>query len=123
MTEAPLDWYVYWSEKDSEANRLKTEYQKKIEHYLEVHPETTKEIADKMRNCRVMVGMTEEQILAMVKPHYVLKGRHRNEKIFKYSNVGKFEWSKFIGEGVKVWISLTNGVVTDIREVDLVIGY
>ncbi len=114
--ETSLAWYA-------EYNTVKQDYQKKIDQYLLLHPQTSKEIADKMRNCRAMLGMTEEQILAMVKPSHILKGRRKNKKVFKYSDVGKFGWTKFIGEGIKVRITLINGVVTDISEIDTILGY
>jgi len=121
--EASLAWYAYGSKNNFEDNTVKEEYQKKIDEYLLLHPQTNKEIADKMRNCRVMLGMTEEQILAMVKPNQILKGWRKNKKIFKYSDVGKFGWSRFIGEGIKIRITLINGVVTNISEIDTTLGY
>ena len=121
--EASLTWYAYGSKNNFEDNTVKGAYQKKIDQYLLLHPQTSKEIADKMRNCRVMLGMTEEQILAMVKPNQILKGWKKNKKVFKYSDVGKFGWSKFIGEGIKIRITLINGVVTDISEIDTTLGY
>ncbi len=120
--EASLAWYAYGSKNNFEDNGLKEEYQKKIDHYLLLHPQTSEEIADKMRNCRVILGMTEEQILAMVKPNRILKGWKKTKKVFKYSDVGKFGWTKFIGEGVKIRITLIKGVVTDISEVDTILG-
>lgn len=121
--EASLVWYAYGSKNNFEDNTVKEAYQKKIDQYLLLHPQTSKEIADKMRNCRVMLGMTEEQILAMVKPNQILKGWKKNKKVFKYSDVGKFGWTKFIGEGVKIRITFINGVVTDISEIDTTLGY
>ena len=120
--EASLTWYAYGSKNNFQDNTVKEAYQKKIDQYLLLHPQTSKEIADKMRNCRVMLGMTEEQILAMVKPNQILKGWKKNKKVFKYSDVGKFGWSKFIGEGIKIRITLINGVVTNISEVDTILG-
>ena len=120
--EASLAWYAYGSKNNFEDNAVKEAYQKKIDQYLLLHPQTSKEIADKMRNCRVMLGMTEEQILAMVKPNQILKGWKKNKKVFKYSDVGKFGWAKFIGEGIKIRITLINGVVTNISEIDTILG-
>ncbi len=120
--EASLAWYAYGSKNNFEDKGLKEAYQKKIDQYLLLHQQTSKEIADKMRNCRVMLGMTEEQILAMVKPNQILKGWKKNKKVFKYSDVGKFGWAKFIGEGIKIRITLINGVVTDISEIDTILG-
>ena len=121
--EASLAWYAYGSKNNLEDNTIKEAYQKKIGQYLQLHPQTSKEIADKMRNCRVILGMTEEQILAMVKPNQILKGWKKNKKVFKYSDVGKFGWTKFIGEGVKIRVTLINGIVKDISEVDTVLGF
>ena len=121
--EASLAWYAYGSKNNLEDNTIKEAYQKKIGQYLQLHPQTSKEIADKMRNCRVILGMTEEQILAMVKPNRILKGWKKNKKVFKYSDVGKFGWTKFIGEGVKIRVTLINGIVKDISEVDTVLGF
>ncbi len=119
--EASLVWYAYGSKNKFEDKGLKEEYEKKIDQYLLLHPQTSKKIADKMRNCRVMLGMTEEQVLAMVKPNQISKaGKYK--KIFKYSDVSKFGWSRFIGEGIRVRVTLTNGIVTDISELDTVIG-
>ena len=123
MPEASLSWFVYTSDNDSETNVPKKEFQKKIKVYLEAHQDIKPEIADKMKNCRVGLGMTEEQVLEMVEPQYILKGKNTKEEVFKYSNVGKSEPGKFPGEGTKVWVTLTQGVVTDITEVDLMIGY
>jgi hypothetical protein len=123
MPEASLSWYVYESNNDADTNIPKKEYQKKIGLYLEVHSDIKPEIADKMKACRVGLGMSEEQVLAMVEPQYVLKGKNKKEEVFKYSNIGKFESGKLPGEGNKVWVTLTDGVVTDITEVDLMIGY
>ena len=120
--EASLAWYAYGSKNNFEDKAVKEAYQKKIEEYLLLHPQTSKEIADKMKNCRVILGMTEEQILVMVRPNRILKGWKKNKKVFKYSDVGKFGWTKFIGEGVKIRITLINGVVTDISEIDTVLG-
>jgi len=120
--EASLAWYAYGSKNNFEDNTVKEAYQKKIGQYLLLHPQTSKEIADKMRNCRVMLGMTEEQILVMAKPNRILKGWKKNKKVFKYSDVGKFGWTKFIGEGIKIRITLINGVVTDISEIDTILG-
>ncbi len=120
--EASLVWYAYGSKNNFEDNTVKEAYQKKIGQYLLLHPQTSKEIADKMRNCRVILGMTEEQILVMVKPNRILKGWSKNKKVFKYSDVGKFGWTKFIGEGIKIRITLINAVVTDISEVDTTLG-
>ncbi len=121
--EASLAWYAYGSKNNFEDKAVKEAYQKKIGQYLLLHPQTSKEIADKMRNCRVILGMTEEQVLTMVKPNQILKGWRKNKKVFKYSDVGKFGWTKFIGEGVKIRITLINGVVTDIGEIDTTLGY
>jgi len=121
--EASLAWYAYGSKNNFEDKAVKEAYQKKIGQYLLLHPQTSKEIADKMRNCRVILGMTEEQVLTMVKPNQILKGWKKNKKVFKYSDVGKFGWTKFIGEGVKVRITLINDVVTDIGEIDTTLGY
>ena len=123
LLQASLSWYVYLSDNDLETNVPKKEYQKRINHYLETHPQTNKETADKMRECWVTLGMTEEEVVTMVEPQYVLKGKKRDQTIFKYSNVGKISPGKFFGEGTKVWVTFTDGVVTDISEVDLVIGY
>ncbi len=120
--EASLAWYAYGSKNNFEDKGLMEAYQKKIDQYLLLHPQTSKEIADKMRNCRVMLGMTEEQILVMVKPNQILKGWKKNKKVFKYSDVGKFGWTKFIGEGIKIRITLINGVVTNISEIDTILG-
>jgi len=121
--EASLAWYAYGSKNNFEEKAVKEAYQKKIDEYLLLHPQTTKEIADKMKNCRVMLGMTEEQVLAMVKPKQILKGWRKNKKVFRYSDVGKFGWTTFVGEGVKIRITLRNGVVTDISEIDTTLGY
>ena len=120
--EASLAWYAYGSKNNFQDNTVKEAYQKKIDQYLLLHPQTSKEIADKMRNCRVMLGMTEEQILLMAKPNRILRGWKRSKKVFKYSDVGKFGWSRFIGEGIKIRITLINGVVTNISEIDTVLG-
>ncbi len=120
--ETSLAWYAYGSKNNFEDSTVKEAYQKKIEQYLLLHPQTSKDIADKMKNCRVMLGMTEEQILAMVKPSQILKGWKKSKKVFKYSDVGKFGWSKFIGEGVKIRVTLINGVVADISEIDTILG-
>jgi len=121
--EASLAWYAYGSKNNLEDNTIKEAYQKKIGQYLLLHPQTSQEIADRMRNCRVMLGMTEEQVLVMVKPNRILKGWKKNKKVFKYSDVGKFGWTKFIGEGVKIRITLINGIVKDISEVDTILGF
>ena len=123
MQQASLSWYVYLSDSDLETNVPKKEYRQRIDRYLERHPEIGKEVADKMRECWVTLGMTEEQVVTMVEPQYVLKGKKRNQTIFKYSNVGKFAPGKLFGEGTKIWVTFTDGIVTDITEVDLVIGY
>ncbi len=120
--ETSLAWYAYGSKNKFEDNAVKEAYQKKIDQYLLLHPQTSKEIADKMKNCRVMLGMTEEQVLAMVKPNHISKGWSKRKKVFKYSDVGKFGWTKFIGEGIKIRITLINGVVTDISEIDTILG-
>jgi len=122
IKEASLAWYAYGTPDKSKDNAVKEEYQKKIDQYLLLHPETSKEIADKMRDCRVISGMTDEQVLTMAKPNRILKGWRRNKKVFKYSDVGKFGWTKFIGEGIKIRITFRKGVVTDISEVDTVLG-
>lgn len=121
--EASLAWYASGSKNDFEDNTVKEAYQKKIDQYLLLHPQTNKEIADKMRNCRVMLGMTEEQVLVMAKPNRILRGWKKSKKVFKYSDVGKFGWTKFIGEGIKIRITLINGIVKDISEVDTVLGF
>ncbi|MEK6727950.1 MAG: hypothetical protein AABY28_04695 [Candidatus Omnitrophota bacterium] len=121
--EASLAWYAYWSKNNLEDNTIKEEYQKKIDQYLLLHPQTSKEVAEKMRNCRVMLDMSEEQVLTMAKPNRILKGWRKNKKVFRYSDVGKFGWTKFIGEGVKIRITLINGIVKDIGEVDTVLGF
>ncbi|MDD2751732.1 MAG: hypothetical protein PHN59_01185 [Candidatus Omnitrophica bacterium] len=123
ITQASLSWYVYLSDNDAESNVPKKEYQKKIAAYLEAYPQTSKEVAEKMKECLVVLGMTEQEVLAMAEPQYVLKGKNKNEKVFKYSNVGKISAGKFIGEGTKIWVTLANGIVTDISQVDLLIGY
>jgi len=120
--EASLAWYAYVSKDNFEDKAVKEAYQKKIGEYLLLHPQTSKEAADKMKNCRVILGMTEEQVLVMVKPSQILKGWKRSKKIFKYSDVGKFGWTRFIGEGIKIRITLTNGIVTDISEIDTILG-
>ncbi len=119
--ETTLTWYAYASANTSEDNAVKEEYRKKIDQYLLHNPQTNKEIAEKMKNCRVILGMTEEQVLTMAKPNRISKAG-RNKKIFKYSDVGKFGWTGFIGEGVRINIIFTNGVVTDISEIDRIFG-
>ncbi len=122
IKEASLTWYAYGTPDKSKENAIKEEYQKKIGQYLQLHPETSKEIEEKMKNCRVTLGMTEEQVLTMAKPNRILRGWFGNKKVFKYSDVGKFGWTKFIGEGIKIRITLRKGVVTDISEIDTVLG-
>jgi len=119
--EASLVWYAYGSRNNFADKRLEEEYQKKIDRYLLFHPQTSKEIVDKMRKCRVMLGMTEEQLLAMVKPNRISRAG-KKKKIFQYSDVSRFGWTQFIGEGIRVRVTLTNGVVTDISELDTVLG-
>jgi len=121
ITETTLTWFAYGSGKSFEDNAVKEEYRKKIEEYLKLHPQTSKVIADKMKNCRVILGMTEEEVLTMAKPNRIIK-TGKNRKVFRYSDVGKFGWSRFIGEGIKTQVRLTNGVVTDISEIDTTLG-
>jgi hypothetical protein len=123
ISEASLSWFAYASKNNFEDAVLKQEYQKKIAQYLLLNPQTNKEIADKMRNCKAMLGMTEEQVLLMAKPNQILKGWSKNKEVFKYSDVGKFGWSKLAGEGIRVSVTLRNGVVTDISELDSIIGH
>lgn len=123
LPQASLSWYVYSSDNDAETNIPKKEYQKKIAAYLEAYPKTHPRIAQHMKECEVALGMSEQEVLVMVEPQYVLKGKKKNEKIFKYSNVGGIAPGKFIGEGTKVWVTFTGSKVTDITEVDLMIGY
>ncbi len=122
VAETSLSWYAFGSGSNFEDNALKEEYQKRIGQYLQLHPQTSPEIAGKMKSCRVILGMSEEQILLMAKPNRILKGWRKNKKVFKYSDVGKFGWAKFIGEGIKVRITLINGIVTDINEIDTLLG-
>jgi hypothetical protein len=123
ISETSLSWFAYGSKNNFEDNALKQEYQKKIDQYLLITSQTDKKIAEKMKNCKVMLGMTEEQVLLMAKPNQILKGWSRNKKVFKYSDVGKYGWSKLAGEGIRVTITLRNGVVTDISELDTIIGH
>lgn len=122
IAEASLSWYAFGNGRNFEDNALKEEYQKKIDQYLRLHPQTSPEIAGKMKSCWVILGMSEEQVLLMAKPNRILKGWRRYKKVFKYSDVGKFGWAKFIGEGVKVRITLIKGIVTDINEIDTLLG-
>jgi hypothetical protein len=122
IPETTLSWFAHGSKNKFEDTAVKEEYKKKIDKYLELNPQTNKDIADKMRNCRVALGMTEEQVLTMAKPNQILEGWNKNKKVFKYSDVSKFGWSRFIGEGIKVRVTFINGVVTDISELDTIIG-
>jgi hypothetical protein len=120
--EASLSWYAPGSGRNFEDNAFQEEYQKKINQYLRLHPQTSPEIAGKMKSCRVILGMSEEQVLLMAKPNRILKSWFSNKKLFKYSDVGKFGWTKFIGEGIKVRITLIKGIVTNINEIDTILG-
>jgi len=121
ITETTLSWFAYGKGNNFEDSAVKEEYKKKIEQYLLAHPQTGKEIADKMKNCRVILGMTKEEVLIMAKPNRISR-KGRNKEIFQYSDVGKFGWTNFIGEGVRTKVTLTNGIVTDISEVNITLG-
>lgn len=121
ITETTLTWFAFGKGSDFEDKALKEEYRKKIDKYVLAHPHVNKEHSEKMKDCRVILGMSEEEVLVMAKPNRISK-KGRNKKIFQYSDVGKFGWSSFIGEGVRTKVTFTNGIVTDISEVNITMG-
>lgn len=123
ISEASLSWFAYGSKNSFEDEALKREYQKRIDQYLLLNPQKNQKIAEKMKDCRVTLGMTEEQVLLMAKPAQILKAWITGKKVFRYSDVGKYGWSKLSGEGIRVRVTFKNGVVTDIGELDTIIGH
>ncbi|MDP2939436.1 MAG: hypothetical protein Q8O13_05100 [Candidatus Omnitrophota bacterium] len=68
VKEAYLGWYVYYSSSLNEEQKNKKLYLEKIENYLRIHPESESEIVNAMRKCTIIIGMTQEQVLAMADP-------------------------------------------------------
>ena len=88
-------------------------YKVRIEGYLKTHPERNHDIAEKMRNAVVAIGMSEEQDLVMFEPDEIINDPISNTKILKFNDMGT--WGNPPEEGGREEVVIKNGAVVKIN--------
>lgn len=116
VNKGNLTWYSMFKslniEKEQpELDRRWNDYWEELNQYVLSHPGISKEILAEMKYARVILGMTEDQVLFMVKPTSVKSSDVNNEKVFFYeANLEKKDtW-------IKTWVVIKNGKVINIEE-------
>lgn len=60
---------------------------KRIEEYLNKHPEVEKDIAEKMRIYKVCIGMTKEQVLILKEPDEIKYDKKNNQETWIFGSM------------------------------------
>ena len=88
--QADLQFFIWWSSSNIQNGNLQEQYVLWIKQYLKTHPEINGSVLENMLKGLASIGMTEEEVFAMVKPLEVIEGDDASSKTFIYSEKNRF---------------------------------